>query len=132
MINGNVFALDDPPLTGKPVVRITVANPSEPQPAIPFDATVDTGFTGFLTLKPGAIAQLGLPYVTNQPVVLADGTVGHYDVHAGSVVWYGQERIIPIYSVDSDPLVGMALLWNSRLTMDIVTNGPVSIIPLAP
>lgn len=32
----------------------------------------------------------------------------------------------------SDPLVGMALLWNSRLTMDIVPNGTVSIIPLAP
>ena len=132
MINGNVIALDDPPLTGKPVISIAVVNPSEPQPAILFDATVDTGFTGFLTLRPGVIAQLGLPFLTNQPAVLANGTVSSYDVHAGRVMWRGEERIVPVYSIDSDPLVGMALLWNSRLTIDIVPNGTVSIIPLAP
>lgn len=132
MINGNVIALDDPPLTGKPVVSITVANPSEPQPAILFDATVDTGFTGFLTLRPSVIVQLGLPFITNQPAVLANGTVSSYDVHVGRVVWDSQERTIPIYSMDSEPLVGMALLWNSRLTMEIVPNGTVSIISLEP
>ncbi len=132
MIYGNVIALDHPPLTGKPVVSITVANPSEPQPAIPFDATVDTGFTGFLTLRPGVIAQLRLPFITNQPAVLANGTVSSYDVHVGRVVWHGGERIVPVYSMDSDPLIGMALLWNSRLTVDIVPNGLVSIVPLAP
>lgn len=130
MIYGSVIALDDPPLTGKPVISVTVSNASERHPSTPFHATVDTGFTGFLTLTPSAIAQLRLPYVTSQPVVLADGTVGDYDVHVGRVVWHGQERTVPIYSVDSDPLVGMALLWNSRLTMDVVSDGPVSIIPI--
>ena len=132
MISGSVIALDDPPLTGKPVISIAVASPAEQQPAIPFDATVDTGFTGFLTLKPVAIAQLRLPLIINRPAMLADGAVGYYDVHAGSIVWYGQERIIPIYSVDSDPLVGMALLWNSRLSMDIFPGGPITIIPITP
>lgn len=130
-INGSVSALDDPPLTGKPIISIAVASPTEQQPAIPFDATVDTGFTGFLTLQPDAISQLGLPLVINRPAVLADGAIGHYDVHVGRVVWHGEERIVPVYSIDSDPLVGMALLWNSRLTMDFTANGLVTIGPLA-
>ncbi len=108
--NGSAIALDDPPLTGKPVISIAVASPAEQQPAIPFDATVDTGFTGFLTLKPVAIAQLRLPLIINRPAVLADGAVGYYDVRVGRIAWHGEERIVPIYSMDSDPLVGMALL----------------------
>ena len=131
-INGSVFALDDPPLTGKPVISITVASPSVPRPAIPLEATVDTGFTGFLTLKPDTIAQLSLPLIINRPAVLADGAIGHYDVHVGRIVWHGEERNVPVYSMDSDPLVGMGLLWNSRLTMDVIPNGPVTIGPLAP
>ncbi|MDE2788533.1 MAG: clan AA aspartic protease [Chloroflexota bacterium] len=125
-----MFALDDPPLTGKPVVRITVANPSEPRRAITLDATVDTGFTGFLTLRPDVIAQFSLPHIINRPAVLADGAIGHYDVHVGRIGWHGQQRLVPVYEMDSDPLVGMALLWNSRLTMDVVPDGAVTIVPM--
>ena len=130
MINGNVIPLDDPPLTGKPIIDVTVSNASERHRSLPFLATVDTGFTGFLTIRPDTIAQLGLPFITNQPAVLADGSISHCDVHVGSIFWHGRERVIPIYRVDSDPLAGMALLWNSCLTMDIVPNGPVTIVPL--
>lgn len=130
MINGVVIALDYPAITGKPIVSVTVANASYRQRSISFDATIDTGFTGFLTQRPDAIAQLRLPFVTNRPAVLADGAIGHYNVHVGRVIWHDQQCQIPIYSIDSDPLVGMALLWNSRLTMDIVPGGPITIIPL--
>ena len=131
MINGRVIALDDPAITGRPTISVTVANALNQQRSISFQATVDTGFTGFLTLKPSIVAQLRLHFIANRRAVLASGAAEAFDVHAGSVVWLGQKRIIPIYSVDSDPLVGMALLWNSRLTMDIVPNGPVTISPLA-
>lgn len=115
MINGAVIAFDPPAITGKPIISVTVTYASDQHHSISLYATVDTGFTGFLTLRPDQISQLGLSFVTNQPAVLADGSVGHYDVYAGSIAWYGRQRIIPIYSVDSDPLAGMALLWNSRL-----------------
>ena len=130
MINGSVIPLDDPPLTGKPIIDVSVSNVSEQHHSMPFRATVDTGFTGFLTLTPGAISQLRLPLIINRPAVLADGSVGYYDVYAGSIAWYGQQRVIPIYSVDSDPLAGMALLWNSRLTIEVIPNGAVNITPL--
>ena len=130
MINGAVIAFGDPAVTGKPIISVTVANVTDQQHFISLYATVDTGFTGFLTLKPSEIAQLGLSFVTNRPAVLADGAVSHYDVYAGLIAWDGQLRVIPIYSVDSDPLAGMALLWNSRLTIDAIPNGMVTITPL--
>ena len=130
MINGAVIALDNPPVTGKPIINVTVSNASDQQRSISLYATVDTGFTGFLTLRPGEIAQLGLSFVTSQPAVLADGAIGNYDVYAGRIAWYGQQRAIPIYSMDSDPLAGMALLWNSRLTIDVISDGMVTITPL--
>ena len=130
MVSGTVIALEEPPITGRPVISVTVANVLEPDRSASFRATVDTGFTGFLTLTPGAIAQLGLFFLSNQPAVLADGAVGRYDIHAGRILWQGRERVVPVCSVDSDPLVGMALLWNSRLTMDAVPDGAVTIVPL--
>ena len=130
MVNGTVIALNDPPITGKPTISIVVASPSVQQRSISFEATVDTGFTGFLTLTPSAIAQLDLPFSTNRPAVLASGAIGHYDVHVGRIGWHGQQRLIPIYKMDSDPLVGMALLWNSRLTIDVIPDGAVTIAPM--
>ena len=130
MISGSVIAIADPAVTGKPIISVTVSNASDEQLSIPSQAAVDTGFTGFLTLRPEAITQPGLPFIANQPAELADGAIGHYDVYAGRIVWHDQQRLIPIFSVDSDPLVGMALLWNSRLTMDIVPDGRVTITPL--
>ena len=132
MINGTVIALNGPQLTGKPVIETTVANASGQQRSIPIQATVDTGFTGFLTLPLNTIVQLGLVFITNQPAELADGSVSHYDVYAGRITWHGEERLIPIFSVDSDPLVGMALLWNTRLPGDVVPDGAVTIVPISP
>ena len=37
------------------------------------DAVVDTGFTGFLTLPPALVAELGLPFETTGHATLADG-----------------------------------------------------------
>ena len=130
MVSGAVIALSDPPVTGKATITVSVSDPSGGQRSTPFEATVDTGFTGFLTLTPGAIAQLGLPFATNQPAVLADGAIGHYDVHVGRISWHGQQRLVPVYKMNGDPLVGMALLWNSRLTMNVVPDGAVTIVPM--
>ena len=130
MVSGSVIAFGEPALTGKPVISVTVASTSDEQLSVPVGVAVDTGFTGFLTLPPSTISQLDLVFITNQPAELADGSISHYDVYAGRIAWHGQERIVPIYSMDSDPLVGMALLWNSRLTMDVIPNGAITVVPI--
>lgn len=130
MVSGSVTALGEPALTGRPFISVTIASTSDEQLSVPVSVAVDTGFTGFLTLTPGTISQLDLLFITNQPAELADGSINHYDVYAGRIFWHGQERFVPIYSVDSDPLVGMALLWNSRLIMDVIPNGVITIVPI--
>ena len=122
--------LGDPAVTGRPFISVTIASTSDEQLSVPVSVAVDTGLTGLLTLPLVTISQLDLLFITNQPAELADGSINHYDVYAGRIFWHGQERIVPIYGVDSDPLVGMALLWNSRLTMDVVPGGVVTIVPM--
>ena len=69
--------------------------PSANEPALPlevrgpdgarsFDAIIDTGFNGALTLPPDWIPPLGLPQAGQEPVTLADGrevTAALYDAY---------------------------------------------------
>ena len=95
-------------------------------------AVVDTAFTGYLTLPLDSNRELGLVLRGTQPAVLANGTVGQFSVYAGMVTWNGQERLIVIFESDSDPLIGMAMLWGSRLTVDAQEDGDVVIEGLPP
>lgn len=66
MIEGVVNA------TREPVITLAVQGPSGRAREI--EAVIDTGFTGFLTLPPGLISELGLPFVAGNRATLADGS----------------------------------------------------------
>ena len=132
MIKGAVHSWEDSPITGAPRVSITVANITERHRTLTLSAVVDTAFTGYLTLPLDSIRELGLVLRGTQPAVLANGTVGQFSVYAGMVTWNGQERLTVIFESDSDPLIGMAMLWGSRLTVDAQEGGDVVIEGLPP
>ena len=132
MIKGTVHSWEDSPITGAPRVSITVANITERHRTLTLSAVVDTAFTGYLTLPLDSIRELGLVLRGTQPAVLANGTVGQFSVYAGMVTWNGQERLTVIFESDSDPLIGMAMLWGSRLTVDAQEGGDVVIEGLPP
>ena len=132
MIKGTVHSWEDSPITGAPRVSITVANITERHRTLTLSAVVDTAFTGYLTLPLDSIRELGLVLRGTQPPVLANGTVGQFSVYAGMVTWNGQERLTIIFESDSDPLIGMAMLWGSRLTVDAQEGGDVVIEGLPP
>ena len=132
MIKGAVHSWEDSPITGAPRVSITVANITERHRTLTLSAVVDTAFTGYLTLPLDSIRELGLVLRGTQPAVLANGTVGQFSVYAGMVTWNGQERLTFIFESDSDPLIGMAILWGSRLTVDAQEGGDVVIEGLPP
>ena len=132
MIKGTVHSWEDSPITGAPRVSITVANITERHRTLTLSAVVDTAFTGYLTLPLDSIRELGLVLRGTQPAVLANGTVGQFSVYAGVMSWNGQERLTIIFESDSDPLLGMAMLWGSRLTMDAQEGGEVTIEALSP
>ncbi len=106
------------------VVRLTVEG-SQAQEEI--EAIVDTGFNGFLTLPPPLIATLGLPFRGRGRAILADGSENLFDVHEVTVFWDAQPRRVAVGAADTEPLIGMALLYGHELTVQAVEGGGVSI-----
>ena len=132
MIRGIVHSWGESPITGSPRVSITVGNAVESARSITVSAIVDTAFTAHLTLPIASIRELRLIQRGEQPAELANGTVGRFAVYAGLASWNGQVRLIPILESDSEPLLGMAMLWGSRLTMDAIEGGGVTIEEIPP
>lgn len=91
------------------------------------EAVIDTGFNGFLTLPPALVHTLRLPLVGNRRATLGDGSVVVLDVYLATVLWHDQEREVLVLQADSDPLVGMSLLYGNRVTLHIVEDGDVLI-----
>lgn len=107
------------------IIRLVVSGPREQEQEI--EAVVDTGFTGFLTLSPSLITTLGLPFRRRGRAVLADGSESLFDIYEATVLWDGQPRRVAIDAVDTDSLVGMALLYGYELTIQALVGGRVSI-----
>ena len=94
------------------------------------DAVIDTGFNGFLTLPPALIAALRLPWLCRQQGELADGSVLAFDVYVAAVDWDGQPRSVEVEACDAQPLLGMALMQDSELRVQVLSGGRVTITAL--
>lgn len=88
---------------------------------------IDTGFTGELTLPSDLIERLGLPRIGELPITLGDGQIVDVEMYLAIVLWHGEERIVQVLSTEGKPLIGMSLLHGNRLTLDVVTDGEVTI-----
>ena len=131
MVRGKVHSWGDSPVTGAPRVSITVVNIAEPERTLTVSAVVDTAFTAYLTLSAESIRELGLIQRGEQAAELASGAVGHFAVYAGMTLWNGEGRLTPILESDSEPLLGMAMLWGNRLIVDAEDGGDVIIEALS-
>jgi clan AA aspartic protease len=88
---------------------------------------IDTGFTGYATLPMALLAALGATWLYRQEGILADGSIQLFDVYAVTIIWDGQPRTVETEAIDSDPLVGMSLLHNHELRIQVATGGLVVI-----
>jgi clan AA aspartic protease len=104
---------------------IVVGNSSGQREII--DVVIDTGFDGFLSLPPTIIMRLALPWTISNPATLGDGSETLFDFYAGTVIWDGQYRTIDIAESDTEPLLGMAMLYGYRLQVDTIEGGLVRI-----
>ena len=91
------------------------------------DAIIDTGFTGSLTLPPALIATLGLTWRGYVSAILGDGSLQQFEVYAATVLWDGQARVVEIDAADTDPLVGMGLLYGYEVRIQAIEGGAVTI-----
>jgi clan AA aspartic protease len=94
------------------------------------EAVLDTGFTEYLSLPLATIQALNLPQISSEELILADGGRLQVAVYEGTVVWDGQDRTIYIHCLEGSPLLGMFLLFDHLLTMEVVNNGPLTIAPI--
>ena len=119
MIRGSVNADDEA------IIDLVVRGPDDQEQ--PIEAVVDTGFTGFLTLSPSVINELGLSWRGREYAMLGDGQIYPFDVYAATVIWDGQSRLVETNATDTEPLVGMGLLRGDELRIQITAGGLVTI-----
>lgn len=112
----------------EPRLPISVPGVVEGGPGgIEIEAVVDTGFDGELQLSPELVERLGLTYEGTTRGLLADGSEVWFRYHTGRVVSHGVEREVALIASEGDPPVSMALLGDSRLTVDALPNGVVRV-----
>lgn len=90
-------------------------------------AVIDTGYTGFLSLPSEIITELNLSWTGIDRGTLGDGSEVTFEVYAAKVIWDGEYRDIPINEAQTDPLVGISLLYGYDLQIQTVEGGNVTI-----
>ena len=91
------------------------------------EAVIDTVFTGFLTLPPSLVAELGLVFKGTSEATLADGSGVSFDAYDATVLWEGDPRVVLVDEADTTPLVGMLLLDRHDLSIQVRDGGRVVI-----
>ena len=94
-------------------------------------AAVDTGFNGFLTLPIAVLNALGASAAGTRRAELGDGNLVEMDAYFVRVRWHNQDREALALQAEATPLVGMALLWGSRVGFDAQDGGAVTIDTIA-
>jgi clan AA aspartic protease len=87
------------------------------------DAMIDTGFNGFLALPAELIEQLSLSWIYRHQGELANGVVEIFDVYEATVAWDGVTRVVEAEAIQAAPLVGMSLMLNHELRIEVKENG---------
>ena len=106
-------------------ISIVISNTNRETQLI--NAVIDTGFTGYLSLPREIIDALNLPWTGIDRGTLGDGSEVTFEVYAARVIWDGQYRDIPINEAETDPLIGMSLLYGYDLRVRVVEGGTVAI-----
>ena len=93
---------------------------------------LDSGFTGELLLPQRYVRRLGLTMNETSEVRPATGEfVRNIPTGRVTILRPGRRRSVRVLQLDSEPLIGMEFLWNHRITIDAIANGPVTVAPLA-
>ena len=91
-----------------------------------YNALLDTGFNGALSLPTDDVAALGLPLVTERTVTLGDASDVRVEVHAGQVRLAQGWHRCPVLSTGDVPLVGMQLMEGLNVCFEAVDGGAVT------
>lgn len=90
------------------------------------------GLQRFVDFAPALVATLGLPFRSRGSAVLADGSEIEFDIHTATVIWDGTPRNILVEAADTDPLLGMALLYGYDIRIRAIDGGRVTLRSMTP
>lgn len=96
----------------------------------PFDFALDTGFDGDLSLPSQTLHGLAVAVESERAFEMADGSRTTARTWSATALWDGTPRAILIVEMAGERLLGMDLLWQSRITLEARAYGPVEIAPL--
>jgi clan AA aspartic protease len=119
MIDGFVTA------TLQAVIPLDVSN--DAGESVSTEAVIDTGFNGMLTLPPEIIERLQLIAFDKASRMLANGSITEATLYIARVNWQGRTVIVAAEEAIGSPLVGMELLLNNVVTLDVRNGGHVTI-----
>lgn len=91
-----------------------------------FNALLDTGFNGSVSLPAENVAELGLPLIREQTVTLGDASDVRVSVHAGHVRFADGWHRCPVLATGDVPLVGMQLMSGAKVCFEAVDGGEVT------
>ena len=109
------------------IIRLRLHGPNQTTNEV--DAVVDSGFTSFLALRPEMIAALGLPRKNVEPFILGDGSVVDLATYWVELDWDGRVRRVTAQSVNDTPLIGMEMMRDCHLSMEIWHGGHLRLTP---
>jgi clan AA aspartic protease len=107
------------------MLPIVVGRDNKPTQMV--EALIDTGFTGFLSLPLSMIESLKLPWIFSDSVTLGDGSEVIFQMYRAIVIWDGQFKVVDVAASESEPLLGMSLLYGFKLQVEAVERGTVTI-----
>lgn len=91
------------------------------------EAVLDTGFNGYIALPLSVIRASNGQAGGTRRVELGDGNLVDLDVYFVHVSWHGHSREVLALHAETTPLIGMSLLWGSRVQFDCNESGLVTI-----
>jgi clan AA aspartic protease len=95
--------------------------------SLTIECVVDTGFNGYLTLPPQAVAVMNLPLESTLVASLADGSQSEMPIHLAKIRWNDSEQLVAVLATGTKPLLGTALLQGFRLVVEFVDDGMVKV-----
>jgi predicted aspartyl protease len=111
--------------SGRPCIKVKISG-AYPEFATEFEAVIDTGFTGFISMPFVQAFPLGLPLTGTTPVVLADGNV-HEKFMAicsaqleGGTTW--EAGVVILEPTSTDILLGMEFMQKFQKTLFVDAN----------
>jgi clan AA aspartic protease len=107
------------------MLPIVVGHSNAPKQMV--EALIDTGFSGFLSLPLSMIESLELPWIFSDSVMLGDGSEVIFEMYQATVIWDGKFKVVDVAASESEPLLGMSLLYGFKLHVEAVECGIVAI-----